>query len=100
MLGTLAIILSESRPLISTLLIVVIITIAFISMLCLQQLSNGKKMERKVDCRKEKIMNLQNKLVFEEIEASELNGNGRDFIEGFGVGVTVVAGIAGIVALT
>ena len=43
MLGTLAIILSESRPLISTLLIVVIITIAFISMLCLQQLSNGKK---------------------------------------------------------
>ena len=57
-------------------------------------------MERKVDCRKEKIMNLQNKLVFEEIEASELNGNGRDFIEGFCVGVTVVAGIAGIVALT
>ncbi len=40
------------------------------------------------------------RFVFEEIEASELNGNGRDFIEGFGVGVTVVAGIAGIVALT
>lgn len=45
-------------------------------------------------------MNLQDKLVFEEIEAPELNGNGRDFIEGFGVGIGIVAGAAGIVALT
>ena len=43
LLGTLAIILSESRPLISTLLIVVIITVAFVNMLYLQQLSNDKK---------------------------------------------------------
>lgn len=43
MLGTLAIILSESRPLISTLLIVVTITVAFVNMLRLQQLSNDKK---------------------------------------------------------
>ena len=54
MLGTLAIILSESRPLISTLLIVVIITIAFISMLCLQQLSNGKKDGKKSELQKGK----------------------------------------------
>ena len=54
MLGTLAIILSESRPLISTLLIVVIITIAFISMLCLQQLSNGKKDGKKSGLQKGK----------------------------------------------
>ena len=54
MLGTLAIILSESRPLISTLLIVVIITIAFISMLCLQQLSNDKKYGEKSELQKGK----------------------------------------------
>ena len=54
-------------------------------------------MERKVNCRKEKIMSLQNNLVFEEIGTLELNGNGRDFITGFGVGIGVVAGMAGIV---
>ena len=43
LLGTLAIVLSESRPLISTLLIVVTITVAFVNMLRLQQLSNDKK---------------------------------------------------------
>ena len=40
-------------------------------------------------------MGLQNNLVFEEIETPELNGNGRNFIEGVGVGI-----VAGIVALT
>lgn len=45
-----------------------------------------------------RIMDLtQNNLVFEEIETLELNGNGRDFITGFGVGIGVVAGMAGIV---
>ncbi len=52
-----------------------------------------KNMERKVDCRKGK-----NNLVFEKLEALELNGDGRDFIEGFCIGV--VAGMAGsLVAL-
>ena len=50
-----------------------------------------------MNSRKEKIMSLQNNLVFEEIETLELNGNGRDFITGFGVGIGVVAGMAGIV---
>lgn len=53
-LGTLAIVLLESRPLISTLLIVVIITIAFIDMLCLQQLSSGKKDGKKKELQRGK----------------------------------------------
>ena len=97
LLGTLAIVLSESRPLISTLLIVVTITVAFVNMLRLQQLSNDKKYGEKSELQKGKIMSLQNNLVFEEIETLELNGNGRDFITGFGVGIGVVAGMAGIV---
>lgn len=43
-------------------------------------------------------MNLQNNLVFEEVEASELNGNGRDAILGFGTGLGIVA--AGVTILT
>lgn len=54
LLGTLAIVLSESRPLISTLLIVVIITVAFVNMLCLQQLSNDKKYGKKSELQKGK----------------------------------------------
>ncbi len=54
LLGTLAIVLSESRPLISTLLIVVIITIAFVNMLRLQQLSNDKKYGEKSELQKGK----------------------------------------------
>ncbi len=54
LLGTLAIVLSESRPLISTLLIVVIITVAFVNMLCLQQLSNDKKYGKKSGLQKGK----------------------------------------------
>lgn len=54
LLGTLAIIFSESRPLISTLLIVVIITVAFVNMLYLQQLSNDKKQGKKSELQKGK----------------------------------------------
>ncbi len=54
LLGTLAIVLSESRPLISTLLIVVTITVAFVNMLRLQQLSNGKKDGKKSGLQKGK----------------------------------------------
>lgn len=54
LLGTLAIIFSESRPLISTLLIVVIITVAFVNMLYLQQLSNDKKHGKKSELQKGK----------------------------------------------
>lgn len=39
-------------------------------------------------------------LKFEEIKAPELNGNGRDFIEGMVAGVAIVGGIAAVVALT
>lgn len=39
-------------------------------------------------------------LIFDEIEISELNGNARDAIEGFATGITIVAAVAGIVALT
>ena len=53
LLGTLAIIFSESRPLISTLLIV-IITVAFVNMLYLQQLSNDKKQGKKSELQKGK----------------------------------------------
>ena len=53
LLGTLAIVLSESRPLISTLLIV-IITVAFVNMLYLQQLSNDKKQGKKSELQKGK----------------------------------------------
>ena len=52
LLGTLAIVLSESRPLISTLLIVVTITVAFVNMLRLQQLSNDKKYGEKSELQK------------------------------------------------
>lgn len=45
-------------------------------------------------------MNLEKELMFLEVEAPELNGSARDFIEGVGVGIGIVAGIAGIVALT
>ena len=54
LLGTLAIVLSESRPLISTLLIVVTITVAFVNMLRLQQLSNDKKYGEKSELQKGK----------------------------------------------
>lgn len=54
LLGTLAIIFSESRPLISTILIVVIITVAFVNMLYLQQLSNDKKQGKKSELQKGK----------------------------------------------
>ncbi len=42
----------------------------------------------------------ENPLFFEEAEVYELNGNARDAIEGFGVGIGIVAAAAGIVALT
>lgn len=45
LLGMLAIVFTESRPLISTCLIVVIIIVAFVNMLYLQQISNSKKHE-------------------------------------------------------
>ncbi|RSJ88830.1 hypothetical protein [Streptococcus cristatus] len=41
-----------------------------------------------------------NELFFEEVPVDELYGNARDFIEGFGVGIGIVAAAAGIVALT
>ncbi|WP_269449548.1 hypothetical protein [Streptococcus gallolyticus] len=43
-------------------------------------------------------MDLQNEqtLVFDEVETSELNGNVRDAIEGFGVGITIVAAAAAL----
>lgn len=43
LLGMLAIVFTESRPLISICLIVVIIIVAFVNMLYLQQISNSKK---------------------------------------------------------
>lgn len=43
LLGMLAIVFTESRTLISTCLIVVIIIVAFVNMLYLQQISNSKK---------------------------------------------------------
>lgn len=45
LLGMLAIVFTESRPLISTCLIVVIIIVAFVNMLYLQRISNRKKHE-------------------------------------------------------
>ena len=47
-------------------------------------------------------MELQNNqvLVFEEVETAELNGNARDAVTGFGVGIGIVAAATGIVALT
>lgn len=41
-----------------------------------------------------------NNLNFEEFEVAEEYGGARDFFEGVAVGVGIVAGIAGIVALT
>lgn len=36
---------------------------------------------------------LKDTLVFEEIDATELNGNAQDFIIGVGTGIGIVAGI-------
>ncbi len=41
-----------------------------------------------------------NETKFEEMEPVEEYGNGRDFIEGAAAGVTIVAGVAGVIALT
>lgn len=43
---------------------------------------------------------MENEPLFKEVDVTELNGNGRDFVEGFAVGLDVVAAVAGIVALT
>ncbi|MCU0081908.1 hypothetical protein [Streptococcus danieliae] len=36
------------------------------------------------------IDNMKQDLLFEEIDSSELNGNGRDFVDGFIAGLTIV----------
>lgn len=43
------------------------------------------------------IDNMKQDLIFEEIDSPEFNGNVRNFVEGFGVGLGIVAGV---VALT
>lgn len=43
---------------------------------------------------------MDKKIEILEVQAPELNGNGRDFVEGVGVGLGIVAAAAGIVALT